>query len=213
MSHKPCSVPSYVAVAVLLVLAGLCGLGLSGCSASPPWHLANIEGHLPDLRFKGQSQNGAEVDAEAVKGSVVLLYFGFTHCAEDCPIIMARVSSVLADLGPLADQVRVVFVSLDPSHDHVPVLGRYLAAFGQAHSIGLTASDAATEALAKRYRVAFYPARAATLAADLPHSSAVYVFDQRGRVRLLMTPRDSNASVEQDLRRLVAEGSATALAP
>jgi len=184
-------------------------LALLACSSEPRWQLTKIDGHLPELRFSGSSETGAQIDSAVLQGQVVLLYFGFSHCVEDCPIVMARLAAVLNDLAADASQVRILVDSLDPAHDAAPVLQRYLALFDARHSVGLTASDEETEALAKRYRIAFYPAHNQPLEADIPHSDAVYVFDQSGRARLLITPRDSNAVIESDLHRLVAERSTT----
>jgi protein SCO1/2 len=100
-----------------------------------------------------------------------------------------------------ADRVRILFVTLDPVHDTPDVLQRYVTAFDAGHAVGLTGNEKAIENLAKRYRVAFRPRKPGS--DDIVHSAAVYVFDQQGQARLLVTPDDTIEMVAGDLRRLL----------
>jgi protein SCO1/2 len=132
----------------------------------------------------------------------VLLYFGYTQCPDVCPTTLATLARALHELGPAASQVRVLFVSVDPARDTASVLKRYVANFGPQF-VGLRGSDAALTALAKRYRVAysrgtpdangFYP---------VSHSSAVFVFQKGGAVRLLAREDDKATTIAADLRQL-----------
>ena len=58
------------------------------------------------------------------KGKVVTLFFGYTHCPDVCPTTMAELSTVMNELGPLSDQVQVIFVSLDPERDTKQILAQ-----------------------------------------------------------------------------------------
>lgn len=178
---------------------------LAACShhASPAWRLTDIAGHLPDLRFHLTDGQGRSVTQRAYLGKVVLLYFGYTHCPDACPLTMTHLHLVMQQLGPLARNVRILFVSVDPARDTPPIVGRYAAAF-DPRAVGLTGAMSEIEALAKRYRVAFK--RGAGLgngAYEVTHSSAIYVFDARGRARLLASPADSDADIAHDLRLLI----------
>ncbi|HEY6455285.1 MAG TPA: SCO family protein [Steroidobacteraceae bacterium] len=186
-------------VAVWLVL-----LGLSSCAQrGPAFALQNITGLMPQLAFEMSDQDGRAVTAAEYRGQTVLLYFGYTHCPDVCPTTLATLAKVVRDLGSGGAGVRILFVTVDPARDTAPVLKSYLAYFG-SDFVGLRGDDAALTALTKRYRVAYHrePAdRYGNYAVD--HSSAVFIFDDNGRPRLLAGAGDDSAAFTQDLRRLM----------
>ena len=63
------------------------------------------------------------------KGKVVVVFFGYTQCPDVCPTTMAEMASVMQKLGPLADQVQVLFITLDPERDTQQLLASYVPAF------------------------------------------------------------------------------------
>jgi protein SCO1/2 len=120
-------------------------------------------------------------DAE-FRGLAMLVFFGFTHCPDVCPTALARVAEVLDALGPDADSVRALFVSVDPRRDTPELLAGYVAHFSP-RILGLTGSETEIAAVARAYRV-YYKAHAD--AASNPnylvdHSGFVYVMDRAGR--------------------------------
>ena len=131
-------------------------VALAACTRDEPgWRLTNVTGHLPDLSFTLTGGDGRTVDANAFRGRIALVYFGYTHCPDVCPETMARLMEVLAKLGPQANGVRILFVSVDPARDTPQAMQSYVAAFDAAHARGLTGTDGQIESLAKRYRVAY----------------------------------------------------------
>lgn len=184
----------------------LLGAGLAACSHDePPWQLTNVTGHLPDLAFSLTGEDGKPIDASAFKGRTTLVYFGYTHCPDVCPETMARLMQVLAKLGSEeAQQVRILFVSVDPARDTPAAMHAYVDAFDAEHARGLTGTERQIESLAKRYRVAYQmEKRDPNGSYEVTHSSAVYVFDRDGRARLLATSSDSADAIAHDLRRIV----------
>ncbi|CAA9892203.1 Protein SCO1/2 [Candidatus Methylobacter favarea] len=179
--------------------------GLTSCNSEPAWHLNNISGHLPDLEFALISDKGMPVTAQTFKGRLIVMYFGFTHCAAECPVAMARLSQVLQKLGKDADRVHILFVTLDPGRDTSPVLHRYLSAFNAAHMTGLTGNKQAIIDLVKRYRSAYRPATGGGKSNDIAHSAAVYIFDAQGQARLLFSPAEPDKNLVSDLLRLLHE--------
>lgn len=158
---------------------------------------------MPRLEFTLRDQAGRVVSAENLRGRVVLLYFGYTQCPDACPTTLAMLGHALRTLGPGAASVRVLFVSVDPQRDTLAVLKRYVANFGPQF-IGLRGDDAALNALTHRYRVAYHreePDAQGYYAVD--HSSAVFVFDQKGQARLLAGARTGSKAIATDLRRLI----------
>jgi protein SCO1 len=183
-------------------------LALAGCGhrQAAAWQLTDISGHLPDLQFSLTGDTGQPVDANAVKGQIALLYFGYTHCPDTCPETMARLAQALNLLGPAAARhVRILFISIDPARDTPAILHAYVDAFDAAHAEGLTGSPRQIEVLARRYRVAYRIDSQNTHGDyEIAHSSAVYIFDANGQARLLATAQDSAPALAADLRRLIA---------
>jgi protein SCO1/2 len=190
---------------LLLVTAGIL-LGLAACSRAPsPWALTDVRGHLPDLRFHLIDDRGRPVSGAHYRGKVAVLYFGYTHCPDVCPTTLAHLTVVLQNLGPLADRVRVLFVSVDPRRDTPAVLREYVHAFGP-HIVGLTGTPDEIARVAKRYRVAYsYGRPDAQGNYTVNHSAALFVFDAQGRARLLGTQQSTVRQLTHDLHLLLTE--------
>lgn len=186
------------------LLAALAIVLLAGCAARPHWQLDDMQGHLPDLKFSMTNDLGQPVTAATYRGKVVLLYFGYTHCPDVCPLTLVNLHTVLQKMGKAAEDVRVLFVTVDPARDTVPVLHQYVTAF-DPRIVGLTGTQDAIAQLAKRYRAFYKPETPhdQTGDYDVTHSSAIYVFDRKGRARLLATPGSSNDEILHDLKILV----------
>ncbi|MGI4812399.1 MAG: SCO family protein [Janthinobacterium lividum] len=184
--------------------AVLLSVSFSACSSNDTkWGLTDITGHLPDLKFSLVADDGHPVTAEAYRGKIALVYFGYTHCPDVCPTTLAHLTDVLRRMGSDARDVRILFISVDPQRDTPPVMHAYVDAFDAEHAVGLTGNDAAIEALAKRYRVAYEAAKADPSGAyEVTHSSAIYIFDKTGRARLLGSSTDTAENMMHDLRRL-----------
>jgi protein SCO1/2 len=171
-----------------------------------PWRLTNVSGHMPDLKFQLTDDTGKPVTGEDYRGKVVLLYFGYTHCPDVCPLTLAHLHAVLQRVGPTADGARILFVSVDPARDTPAIMHVYVNAFDK-RAVGLTGPPRAIEALSKRYRSAF------TREPDkgdgqyeVSHSSAIYLFDRHGRARLLSTPATAQDDLVHDLYLLLQTG-------
>jgi len=188
---------------LILLLVSL----LAACGQNePPWGLRNISGLMPSLDFTlTEARDGATVHGKDFRGKVVLLYFGYTHCPDVCPTTLSLLSHAVKALGTSADQVRILFVSVDPARDTLAQLKTYAAAFGP-EVVGLRGSADELEAFTKRYRVSYgYGKPDSRGAYEVSHSSAVYVFDRKGEIRLLIGSTDSAPIITGDLQRLLAE--------
>jgi protein SCO1/2 len=191
-----------------LLLVGMVLLGalaLGGCQrAMPlPLRLTNITGHMPDLDFALTDDTGKAVTGADYRGKVVLLYFGYTHCPDVCPLTLAQLHVTMQRLGALADGARILFVSVDPTRDTPAILKTYVNAFDQ-RAVGLTGPPRAVEALSKRYRSAFTrEPDAGDGSYAVSHSSAIYVFDRAGRARVLATPSATQDDLVHDLHLLL----------
>ncbi len=185
-----------------LVLAALL---LAGCGDAS-WRTKDISYLMRPLEFNLVDENGRAVSARDYRGKPTLLFFGFTHCPDVCPMTLARLAAVSRQLDPQRqDGLQVLFVSVDPARDDPASLAQYTDAFGPQF-IGLTGSKAALDALTRRYRVTYgYGEKDAAGNYEVSHATAVFAFDRDGEARLLIRETDPTEVVIADIRRLVNE--------
>lgn len=170
--------------------------------------LVDVREHLPDLNFSLTSDEGHSVNAQDFKGRIVLVYFGYTHCPDVCPEAVARLMQVFAKLEHSSRDVRVLFISVDPERDSPEALHSYVRAFDSERIIGLTGTPAQIEEVARRYRVAYQQEQKRVSGSyEVMHSSAIYLFDAKGRARFMATSTDSAENIAHDLCLLLRERS------
>lgn len=175
---------------------------LAACDREVTWHATNITGAMPRLEFHlTRADDGTAVSASAYRGKVALLYFGYTHCPDVCPTTLANLSDALKRLGQRASEVRVLFVTVDPERDTLPVLSEYVKAFSPEID-GLRGDGDALASVARRYRVAYSVTKDRDVY-NVMHSEAVFFFDRGGRARLVTTSTENTADIADDLRHLL----------
>ncbi len=137
------------------------------------------------------------------KGKVVVLFFGYTQCPDVCPTTMAELAGAMQQLGPQADQVQVLFVTVDPERDTQALLADYVPAFDKRF-LGLYGDAAATAAVAKEFKVFYAKAEGKTPGSyTVDHTAASYVFDKNGKIRLYMRNGQGPAPIVHDLKLLL----------
>jgi protein SCO1/2 len=137
------------------------------------------------------------------RGKVVVVFFGYTQCPDVCPTTMAEMASVMKELGPAADELQVLFVTLDPERDTRELLAHYVPAFDKRF-LGLYGDAAATARVAKEFKV-FYskvPGKAAG-SYSMDHTAGSYVFDRNGKLRLFVRHGQGPAPIVHDIRQLL----------
>ena len=124
-------------------------------------------------------QDGRPVSDEDMKGRPFLVFFGFTHCPDICPTTLFDMSQMLHALGPDADRIGALFITVDPERDTPAVLKDYLANF-DPHLRALTGDPAAVNAALKAYRV--YATKVPLEGGDytMDHTAVVYLMDRNG---------------------------------
>lgn len=193
---------TWLAAATVLVLTA----ALAGCAGSDPhYNLKSIKGLVAPLEFQLTNQDGRPVTAADYRNDVVVLYFGYTECPDECPTTLTMLANALHTLGPQASQVRILFVTVDPHRDTTEVLKRYVSNFGPQF-VGLRPDQDELATLSKRYRIAYHyekPDKDGNYEVD--HSSAIFIFDRDGRARLLGLSDTTSPQVASDLHRLLAK--------
>jgi protein SCO1/2 len=171
-------------------------LALLGCS-KPAWHMTDISGAMPKLNFH-MTANGKAVTADAFRGKVVALYFGYSHCPDVCPATLANLTDMAAKVN--SPDVAILFVTVDPERDTDAVLSDYARAFSP-QVVGLRGSDNQLAALARTYRVAYEVKKGPPY--EVMHSNAVFFFDRSGKARLVTTDTSDASAVAEDVKRLL----------
>jgi protein SCO1/2 len=168
----------------------------SGCGPATRADATDISGVMPPLSFSMVRVNdSARVDAQDYRSKTVLLYFGYTHCPDECPTTLANIATALGQLGPAARNIRVLFVSVDPARDTIPILGKYVRAFAPQID-GLTGSENAIAVFARRFRVLYSVAPTSSgHPYEVTHSDSVFVFGGDGRARYVLTSTKNTASL------------------
>ena len=141
---------------------------------------------------------------EDFRGKVVLLFFGYTQCPDVCPTALYRAKQVMSLLGPQADKVQILFMSLDPQRDTQELLANYVPAF-DPRFIGLRPNIEAVPELAKQFRV-FYRINPGSTpdTYTLDHGVTSYAYDPKGKLRLAVSHSASAEDVAADIQLLLA---------
>ena len=160
---------------------------LHGAVIDPPMHAANIS--LPDY-------NNQNFDLGSLRGKVVLLYFGYTNCPDECPLTMAHLKLAVDQLGSDAKNASVMMVTTDPKRDTPQVLKSWLTKFSPDF-IGLYGSQDALAQVWKDYGVTVEDSGAT-------HSYFIYVIDRSGNFRETFLPDAQPADIASDVRLLLA---------
>jgi protein SCO1/2 len=185
----------------LFVLICLLTLAACGRGEMRPG-VTDISGVMPDLKFAmTRANDGAAVTQESYRGKVTLLYFGYTHCPDVCPATLSNLADVLKDLGPRANDVRVLFVSVDPARDTLPELKSYVTAFAPQID-GLRGSPNAIAMLAQRFRV-LYSVTQTPHGEEVMHSGSVFFFDRDSHAREVMIQTSDERAIANDIEALL----------
>ncbi len=137
------------------------------------------------------------------KGKVVALFFGYTHCPDVCPTTMADLKQTMKLLGSRADELQVLFVTLDPERDTQAVLAQFVPAF-DARFIGLRGSANEIDETAKNFKI--FAAKVDTKGKSgytIDHSAGVYIFDKTGKIRLYVDYGSKPADIAADIKKLL----------
>lgn len=128
--------------------------------------------------------DGEPFDLEELRGKVVLMTFGFTHCPNICPMTLGSLAAVKRELTPEeADDLEVVFITVDPQRDTVETLAGYVPFF-EENFIGLTGDREAIDDVVKRYGAVYE--KVPMLGSDasstytVDHSAYIYLIDPQG---------------------------------
>ena len=164
-----------LAIVTVVVVSGRGGTAAGEATATGQ-PLVGGEFHLVD-------QDGRPVDQTMLDGKWSLVFFGFTYCPEFCPTTLAELAAVQQRLGAQADDLQIVFISIDPQRDTPQALKDYLSSDGFPQgTIGLTGTPEQVAQAAKAYR-AYYEKVGEGDGYTMNHSLTVYLMGPDGEFR------------------------------
>jgi protein SCO1 len=147
-----------------------------------------------------EDQNGKTFTDAQMKGHPFLVFFGYTHCPDICPTTLFEMSQMMKALGPDAERVGALFITVDPDRDTPKVLDDYLSNF-DPHLRGLTGTQTQIDAAIKEYRV--YAKKVPLENGDysMDHTAIVYLMDKDGRFVAPFNMSRTPQAEAADLRR------------
>jgi cytochrome oxidase Cu insertion factor (SCO1/SenC/PrrC family) len=166
--------------------AGSAGGGLGGIAIGGPFTLTD--------------QNGRVRSDQDFRGSLMLVYFGYTYCPDACPTALQTMSSALDLLGDAGKAVQPIFITVDPARDTVAQMKLYAGNF-HPRLVALTGTPAETAAAANAYRIYF--AKVDQGGGNdylVDHSSLVLLMDRDGRYLTHFTPEATPESMAKAIK-------------
>ena len=198
-----------------LLLAGLLSsfvLILTACNPSAQSGVDNKAGGFLGTDITGADfpkplsltdHNGKKRTMSDFKGKVVALFFGYTHCPDVCPTTMSDLKQAMKLLGDKADQVQVLFVTVDPQRDTQAVLAQFVPSF-DPRFIGLWGSLEETAETLGNFKIYYSKVESKTKGDyTIDHSAGMYVFDKTGKIRLYLDYGQKPADIASDLTKLM----------
>ncbi len=185
----------------LLISAAILVVLLAGTTI---WLLGAPHSAADDIGgpFQLTSGDGKTVTHQSFRGKYMLVYFGYTFCPDVCPTTLGDVADALDKLGPKADRLQPLFITVDPARDTPAVVQQYAAAFTPRLE-GLTGTQQQIEAVARKYKV--YYARHNTGPGPndyaMDHSSILYLMGPDGRFIAPIRADQDGAAMAADISR------------
>jgi protein SCO1/2 len=153
----------------------------------------------PDFTLIDQS--GRSFTLSAQRGKRVALFFGYTHCPDECPTTLAHIEAAVRSLGSAGTSVEPIFITVDPARDSPAALKKYVSLFG-TNLVGLTGSQAALQQTYAEYHIFFQKLPATAGGYDVAHGSAIVYIDAAGRLSGYGDSDDDVPAIAARLREL-----------
>ena len=188
-----------------LISAALLLIYLAACSPKPEFKNIDITGSTAFGKdFSLVDPDGKVRTLADFKGKVVVMFFGYTQCPDICPTTLTEMQQVMTLLGPQADKVQVLFVTVDPDRDTAAILKQYVPSF-DSRFMGLRPADeAALEKVTKDFKI-YYKKVPGTSPGSytIDHTAGSYAFDPEGRLRLYIKHAQGPETLAHDLKELL----------
>lgn len=177
---------------------------LAACGESAPaFKGSDITGTQLGKKLALVDHNGKPRTLQDFAGKAVVVFFGFTQCPDVCPTSLAELSQVMKQLGPDADRVQVLLVTVDPERDTPEILKQYVTTF-DPRFLGLTGTPEQIKQAAASFK-AYYAKVPTQDGANytMDHTAAFYLFDGKGESRVLATNTAGAEALAHDIKALL----------
>ncbi|MFZ6681426.1 SCO family protein [Undibacterium sp. Tian12W] len=184
------------------VLTLLGSMSLLACSRTPVTFTGiDITGanYANDFHLRGH--DGKDYSLASFKGKHLLIFFGFTQCPDICPTALSRAVHIRKLLADKAEQLQVIFITIDPERDTPELLAQYMKAFDPSF-LGLYGDMKETQEAAAAFKV-FYQKVPGGSSYTMDHTAISYVFDDKGKIRLALKHEQTAEQCAADLRALM----------
>ena len=182
-------------------------LALAACGAKgPSFQATDLTGASFGRDFELTAPDGKPRRLADFRGKAVVMFFGYTQCPDVCPTTLVALADAMKQLGPDADRVQVLFVTIDPERDTPALLSQYVPAF-DPRFLGLYGDADATARTAKEFKIIYQKVPGAAPGSyTMDHSAGKYIFDPQGRLRLYVSNAQGSKVFTHDLRELLQAG-------
>jgi protein SCO1/2 len=192
---------------ILTIAAGLAGFAVAAlcvfyaASFGGAWHEAkqtSIGGP-----FTLVDDTGATITEKTLAGKPYAMYFGYTFCPDVCPTTLLDLSRWIKKLGPKAEKLNYVFVSIDPERDTAALMHTYLSSFDK-HIRGFTGTVAQVAKIAKEYRVYYKKIPTDDGGYTMDHSAVIYLMSSEQKLVTVLPYQEDDNSALAKLENLIA---------
>ena len=147
---------------------------------------------------------GKTVRSTDFKGKWMLIYFGYSHCADLCPTELAEMIDALQQIGPEAKRVQPIFITIDPERDKGQYLSDYVAQFDdRLIGLGGTAQQVAT--VAANYGIRFNKIVQSDGSYSFKHTSNIFVVNPEGRYQVTFSHMSDAYMIASKMLELISE--------
>lgn len=179
---------------------------LAACtSAPPPFNATEVTGVSYGTELQIADTRGERRSLSDFSGKVTIVFFGFTSCPDVCPTTLMRLGQLRQKLGADGAAVQVILVTVDPERDTASRLEVYVKNF-DASFVALRPAPQELESVVKAFHaIAMKVPTADGTDYTIDHSSTIYVYDRKTRMRLIAQPDMPIEQLAADIRRLLAD--------
>ena len=185
-----------------------CLLLSAGCSSQAKEFRGELVEEPSALELSGRNWDGQDFKLSNVEGKVAVVTFGYTSCPDVCPMTLVKMKHLYASLGSQAEDVAVIFASVDPHRDSVEKMSNYVPNFDRRF-YGLHLPDQDLERARESFDLVVQygqpkdgPGTDSFYYVD--HTGNFFLIDRQGRHRVTLAPNATAIDLVADIRQLLS---------
>ncbi|WP_440980721.1 SCO family protein [Shinella sumterensis] len=151
--------------------------------------------------FQLETVDGTPFGSADLAGRPYLVFFGFTHCPDVCPTALFELSGLLKEIGPAADRITPLFVSIDPERDTAELLKLYMTSF-DPRIVALRGDAAQTRQAADAFSATYRKVETASDSYTMDHTAGLFLIRADGRLQGMLDMHEPRAVQLQKLKLL-----------